>query len=112
MNNNNGLKRVGRIIAIVVGGLTAIGIVLGAVWGIAIYAQGLENGIKENRDKDIEQDTIISDIESNVAYLVRQAQIKEIVDSLENFDRIKEAKEILENNNVGTDTFSTEDIGE
>ena len=106
MNNNT--KKIHRIIYIILGCLGITSVVIAAIWGVAVYAQNLENGIKENCEKNAEQDTFITDIKSDVAYLVRQQQIKEIIDSLKNPELMAEAKRIMESNNVGTDTFSTD----
>ena len=99
--------------------LLGIVMILGAlIWKASAFTTKVEYKLQQREDKDYEQDSSITIIESKMDYLVQQARLKEIIDSLDNFDKIKEAKEIMENNanNIGTDTttaneWSTDGLG-
>ena len=101
--------------------ISSIAIVLGGfLWRASAYTTKVEYKLQQGVDKDCEQDSSITQIESKMDYLVQQARLKEIIDSLDNFDKIKEAKEIMKNNAntnaVDTDTttgieWSTNGLG-
>jgi len=97
--------------------LLSILIILGGViWKASAFTTKVEYKLEEGETRDCKQDSSITIIESNLSYLVQQARLKEIVDSLHNFDKIKEAKEIMENNadTISSDTasnvYSTDDL--
>ena len=102
--------------------LLGIVMILGAlIWKASAFTTKVEYKLEEGETRDCKQDSSITVIESNMDYLVQQARLKEIIDSLDNFDKIKEAKEIMKNNantnadtipsDTATNVFSTNGLG-
>jgi hypothetical protein len=104
-----------RTISIILGIVALLG---GFIWQASAFTTKVEYKLQEGEERDDAQDSSITKIESNLDYLVRQARLKEIIDSLEKSEVVIQAQKIMENNKKpenDTDTvgnvYSTDDIG-
>ena len=105
------LNHTAKTVSIILGILIILG---GFIWKVSAFTTKVEYQFQEGIDKDCEQDSSITIIESNLDYLVQQARLKEIIDSLDIFDKIMEAKEIMKNNANNNDTtteWKTDNLG-
>lgn len=114
MKINNTMRTISILLGIIL-------ILATFIWKASAFTTKVEYELQQREDKDCEQDSSITIIKSGLGYLIEQARLKEIVDSLNNFDEIMEAKEIMENNannnadtvppDTSTNEWSTDGLG-
>ncbi len=99
-----------RTASIILGILLILG---GFIWQVSAFTTKVEYKLQQGVDKDAVQDSSITIINSKMDYLVQQARLKEIIDSLYGFDKIKEAKEIMKNSaNINISDTNTTTVKE
>lgn len=98
--------------------ILGIALLLGAfIWRVSAFTTKVEYRLKQGENKDTAQDNSITKIEASMDYLVRQARLKEIIDSLSQSKLVIQAQAIMENTiNIDTidtviNVYSTDDLG-
>ena len=107
MKLNNTAKTIGIILSVLV-------ILGGFIWKASAFTTKVEYKLEEGETSDCKQDSSITIIESNLDYLVQQARLKEIVDSLSKSELVIQAQEIMKNNANNNDTtteWKTDNLG-
>lgn len=106
------INHTAKTISIILGIVLILG---GFIWKASAFTTKVEYRLQEGENKDIAQDSSITIIKSDMAYLVRQARLKEIIDSLEKSELVIQARKIMRNNadtNTvdGTTEWSTDEL--
>lgn len=108
------INHTAKTISIILGIVLILG---GFIWKASAFTTKVEYRLQEGENRDNAQDSSITKIEINLDYLVRQARLKEIIDSLEKSDLVTQAHAIMENNkdtvppDTSTNVYSTDDFG-